>query len=132
MVSPPLNFVNPCGTIPLKGGEIMTRDAEKALIIIYCQYKKRIGYGTNEEDARYFEDAKLRSIDNFSNWNRSKLNLVVQQLKELGFISMNIFDDVRLLDTGIEFVEEKPKEYFGTFMDAVSGLASVVTALFSG
>lgn len=109
----------------------MTRDAEKALIIIYCQYKKRLALGTDEEDARYFEDAKLRNIDNFSSWSRSKLTLAIQQLKKVGFVSMNILDDVRLLDEGIEFVESKPKEYFDSFFNVVSGLASIVSSLFS-
>lgn len=109
----------------------MTRDTEKALIIIYCQYKKRLSLGTSEEDARYFEDAKLRNIDSFSSWTRSKLNLAIQQLKKLGFVSMNIFDDVRLLDEGIEFVESKPKEYFDSFLYVISDLASIVSSLFS-
>ena len=109
----------------------MTKETEKALIIIYCQYKKRLGYGTNEEDARYFEDAKLRNIDNFSDWSPSKLKLSIQQLKKEGYIFMNIWDDIRLLDKGIEYVESKPKEYFDIFINAISGLASVVSSLFS-
>lgn len=108
----------------------MTRDTEKALIIIYCQYKKRLSLGTDEEDARYFEDAKLRNIDNFSNWPQSKLNLSTQQLHKEGYIFKNILDDVRLLDEGIQFVESKPKEYFDSFLNAVSGLASIVSAIF--
>ena len=108
----------------------MAKDTEKALVIIYCQYKKRIGFGTNEEEARYFEDAKLRSIDNFSSWSRSKLNLSIQQLKKEGYVSMNILDDVRLLDEGIQFVESKPKEYFDYFLNTVAGLASIIGVLF--
>lgn len=110
----------------------MTHDTEKALLIIYSQYKKRLGCGTREEDARYFESAKVQKIENFSDWNRSNLNLAIQQLKKSGFISMNILDDVTLLDAGIEFVEEKPKEYFNAFLNAVSGLAGIVASLFSG
>ena len=44
---------------------------------------------------------------------------------------MNIWDDIRLLDKGIEYVESKPKEYFDIFINAISGLASVVSSLFS-
>ena len=109
----------------------MTKDAEKSLIIIYCQYKKRLKLGTDEEDARYFEDAKLRNIDDFSDWNLSKLNLSIQQLKKLGYISVNIWDDVKLLDEGIEYIESRPKEYFDSFINAISGLTSVISALFS-
>lgn len=109
----------------------MSKDTEEALIIIYCQYKKRLGFGTDEEEARYFEDAKMRNIDNFSSWTKSKLNLSIQQLKKEGYVSMNIFDDVRLLDKGIQFVESKPKEYFDSLLNAVSGLSSIVSILFS-
>lgn len=109
----------------------MTRDTEKALIIIYCQYKKRLGFGTSEEDARYFEDTKLRNIENFSDWNYSKLKLSIQQLNRMGYIFVNIWDDVRLLDEGIEYVESKPKEYFDSFINVISGLASVISSLFS-
>lgn len=108
----------------------MTKDAEKALIIIYCQYKKRVSLGTSEEDARYFEDAKLRALNNFSDWDHSKLKLSIQQLKNLCYISMNILGDVRLLDKGIEFIESKPKEYFDSFLTAVSGLASIVSMFY--
>lgn len=128
---PPLNVDIGCGTITSKGGDIVTRDTEKALIIIYCQYKKRLDLGTNEEAARYFEDAKLRSIENFSDWDYSKLKLSIQQLQRKGYIFVNIWDDVRLLDGGIEYIESKPKEYFDSFISAISGIASIIGALFS-
>ena len=109
----------------------MTSDAEKALIIIYCQYKKRLKLGADEEDARYFEDAKLRNIDNFADWSRTKLNLSIQQLKKIGYVSVNILDDVKLLNEGVEYIESRPKEYFDSFINAIAGLASIISALFS-
>ena len=107
----------------------MTNDAEKALIIIYCQYKKRLSLGTNEEDAIYFENAKLQNIDSFSDWGSGKLNLSLQELKKLGYIFMNIWDDVTLLPSGIAFMQSKTKQYFSSFVGIIKNLSDIL-ALF--
>lgn len=109
----------------------MTRKAEQALLIIYCQYKKRLGCGTKMSDASYFENSKLIKIDGFSDWNHNDLWLSIQQLKTKGYVKINICDDVTITSDGIEYVESKPKEYFAAFSGAISELMAIVSSFIS-
>lgn len=109
----------------------MTKRTEQALLILYCQYKKRIGYGTKILDASYFENSKLIKIDGFSDWNRNDLWLSIQQLKAKGYVKINICDDVTITSDGIEYVENKPKEYFAAFSGAISDLMAIVSSFIS-
>lgn len=90
----------------------MTRETEKAFQILYCEYKRRRKAGMPKQDAICFEDTAIGSISAFSKWHPSDISYSLHELSRAKYISMNILGDVVLLEAGIEFMEDKPKEFF--------------------
>lgn len=106
----------------------MTKDTEKAFVIIYSEYLRRRSFGTAKNQAVQFEDAKLRKIDAFSTWNPQDISYCMEELRKLGYVKRNILDDVILLESGIEYMENKPKEYFLAFGGIIKGIAELIAA----
>ena len=106
----------------------MTRDTEKAFVIIYSEYLRRRSFGTAKNQAVQFEDAKLRKIEAFSNWNPQDISYCIGQLEKLGYVKRNIIGDVTLLEPGIEYMESKPKEYFSAFAGIIKGIVELIAA----
>lgn len=107
----------------------MTKDTEKAFVILYSEYLRRRSSGTAKNQAVWFEDTDLRSIKAFSSWDSEDIRYSLRELKEIGYIKMDILGDVVLLRDGIEYMENKPNEYFGAFANLVKDLVSLVTSL---
>lgn len=107
----------------------MTKDTEKAFVILYSEYLRRRNSGTAKNQAVRFEDIELRSIKAFSDWDSEDIRYSLRELKQIGYIKMDILGDVELLRDGIEYMENKPNEYFSTFANLVKDLISLVTSL---
>ena len=90
----------------------MTKDTEKAFKILYCEYRKRRKSGMSKSSAVCFEDGALTSVNAFSKWDPADINFAMNELKKNGFIRMNILGDIQLNESGIEYMENKPKEFF--------------------
>lgn len=105
----------------------MTKDTEKAFVIIYSEYLRRRSFGTSKNQAVRFDNSKLLAIDGFANWNQDDIGYCLQELRKIGFIKVDIWGDVTLLETGIEYIEAKPKEYFLVFAGIVKDLLSLVS-----
>lgn len=110
----------------------MTKDTEKAFVIIYSEYLRRRRYGTAKNQAVRFEDSKIRAIDAFSNWDSEDISYSLQELKQGGYIDVDIIGDVELLKEGIQYMENKPNEYFNTFSNIIKDLLSLVAMLRPG
>lgn len=106
----------------------MTKDTEKAFVIVYSEYLRRRSFGTAKCEAVRFDDSKIRAIDGFSKWNPADINYCLHELKNLGYIKMDIIGNVTLTEAGIEFMENKPKEYFTNFTGAVKDLLTLIAA----
>lgn len=106
----------------------MTRDTEKAFVILYSEYLRRRSFGTAKNQAVRFEDAKLRKIDAFSNWHPSDIQYSLLELQQIGYIKMDICGDAEILKDGIEYMENKPNEYFAVFANIIKDLISLVSA----
>lgn len=104
----------------------MTKDTEKAFVIIYAEYLRRRNFGTAKNQAVRFENSKLRSIEAFSNWDPEDIRYCLHELRKLGYIKQDIIGDVTLQESGIEYMENKPKEYFQCFAGAIKDLLSIV------
>lgn len=105
----------------------MTRETEKAFIIIYSEYLRRRSFGTAKSQATYFENAKLKNIDAFSLWNSDDIRSSIDELVQIGFVKMDIVGGVQLMNPGIEYMEQKPKEYFSAFAGVVKGIAELIS-----
>ena len=103
----------------------MTKETEKAFKILYCEYKRRRKKGLSKQDSVSFEDASICNIDAFSNWIPADFSYAMQELERSGFISMNILGDIELLESGIEFMEAKPKDFFNGLAEFFD-LASII------
>ena len=106
----------------------MTKETEKAFVILYSEYLRRRSFGTAKNQAVQFEDAKLMKIDAFSNWNPSDIHYSLQELKKNGYINLNICGDVEILKSGIEYMESKPKVYFSSFAGIIKGIIDLISA----
>lgn len=106
----------------------MTRDTEKAFVVLYSEYLRRRSFGTAKNQAVRFEDAKLRKIDAFSNWHPSDIQYSLLELQKGGYIKMDICGDVEILKDGIKYMESKPKDYFLAFAGIVKGIAELIAA----
>ncbi len=90
----------------------MTKETETAFKILYCEYKRRRSFGTSKPEAMRFESAKLQKIDAYSDWNAEDLRYALAELRKIGFVQIDILGDVELTESGIEYMESKPMEYF--------------------
>lgn len=106
----------------------MTRDTEKAFVILYSEYLRRRSFGTAKNQAVRFEDAKLRKIGAFSNWHPSDIQYSLLELQQSGYISTDVCGDIELLKEGIKYMESKPKDYFSAFAGIVKGIAELIAA----
>lgn len=109
----------------------MTKETEKAFKILYCEYKRRRKNGLSKQESVSFEDASICNIDAFSDWLPADVTYAMLELKKSGFISMNILGDIELLESGIEFMEAKPKDFFNglaKFFD-LSSIIGIVTGV---
>lgn len=105
----------------------MTKETEKAFAILYCEYKRRRSFGTAKQEAVFFESTKATKINAFSTWNPADISYAMRELKAAGYVKIDILGDVTLLESGIEYMENKPKEFFGivsNFFDLVTILGS--------
>lgn len=101
----------------------MTKETEKAFKILYCEYKRRRKSGDSKRKAVFFEDKVIDKIEAFSSWNREDINYALQELKRARLIRLFIYGDLELTETGIEFMEDKPREFFeglSQFFDLIS------------
>lgn len=106
----------------------MTKDTEKAFVILYSEYLRRRSFGTAMQQAVWFEDAKIKKIDAFSSWNPQDISYCLRELGRLGFVKIDILGDVEIQEQGIMYMEQKPKEYFSTFTGVVRGLIDLISA----
>ena len=106
----------------------MTKDTEKALVVLYCEYKRRLRRGISKRDAIEFEDTKITHIDAFLDWNKSDITFALNQLHSYGYVKLNIWGDAQLTEDGIAYIENKPKEYFDAFVGIVKDILSLITA----
>lgn len=106
----------------------MTKDAEKAMVILYTEHLRRRSFGTPKSVSAHFEDRKIYAIKDFSSWAATDIDDCLTELHRLGFLSRNILGDVTLLPKGIEYVEKQPKEFFESFSGYIKDLLSLVAA----
>lgn len=90
----------------------MTKETEKAFKILYCEYKRRRKVGASKQDAVHFDGTAIGAIAAFSKWVPADLSYAMHELKKADFINIDILGDVELLESGIEFMEAKPKDFF--------------------
>lgn len=109
----------------------MTKDTEKAFVIIYSEYLRRRKFGTSKTQALRFEYTKILSIEAFSSWDAEDIRYSLRELKKLGHIQMDIFGEVQLSQDGIQYMESRPREYFQPFAGAITDLLSLVAAFLS-
>lgn len=95
----------------------MTKETEKAFKILFCEYKRRRKSGLPKQDAVCFEDAAISDIEAFSKWLPADISYAMQELRNANFIRLDILGDVELLESGIEFMEAKPKDFFKGLAD---------------
>lgn len=107
----------------------MTKDTEKAFVIVYSEYLRRRSFGTAKCEAVQFDEAKLRAIEAFSTWNPADINYSTEELKHLGFVDKDIIGNVTLTEAGIEYMESKTKAFFSDFTSTVKDLLSLIGPL---
>lgn len=101
----------------------MTRETEKAFKILYCEYKRRRKSGCYKSAAMEFEDGNIQKLPAFQSWMADDIGYALQELKKAGYINIFIYGDCVLTEDGLEFMENKPKEFFaelGNLFDLVS------------
>ena len=107
----------------------MTKDTEKALVVLYCEYRHRVKLGISKRNAIEFEDAKIAQIDAFSDWHKDDIDFALRQLHSNGYVKLDICGNAKLTEEGITYMENKPKEYFDAFVGIVKDIISLITVL---
>ncbi len=100
----------------------MTKETEKAFKILYCEYKRRRKSGSPKHEAVEFEGDSISKIEAFSKWHPADIQYAVRELKNAGYVKIDILGYVTLLENGIIFMESKPKEFFSE----LSGLFDLI------
>lgn len=100
----------------------MTKETEKAFKILYCEYKHRRKSGIPKSTAMEFEDGCIQRLSAFQSWLADDIGHALQELKKAGYVKIFIYGDCALTEAGLEFMENKPKEFFaelGNLFDLV-------------
>lgn len=100
----------------------MTKETEKAFKILYCEYKRRRKYGLSKRAATRFEVGTIEKLEAFSKWQADDISYAMHELKAGGYIKIYIYGDIELTESGLEFMEDKPKDFF----DALSPFFDLV------
>lgn len=90
----------------------MTKETEKAFKILYCEYKHRRKSGCSKATAMEFEDGTIQKMSAFRKWLPEDISYALQELKAAGYVKLFIYGDCTLTEAGLEFMENKPKEFF--------------------
>ena len=101
-----------CDRIAAKGGVFVTKETEKAFKILYCEYKHRRKSGCPKSTATEFEDGTIQKISAFQKWLPEDISYALRELKAAGYVKLFIYGDCTLTEAGLEFMENKPKEFF--------------------
>ena len=70
-----------------------------------------------------FEDGMIEKINAFEKWLPDDISYALQELKATGYVRIDILGNVELTEAGLEFMEDKPKEFFNGlsgFFDLIS------------
>ena len=105
----------------------MSKDTEKAFVILYCEYKRLRKAGYSKVDAIEFCGQDVYQLSAFHKWNKSDIHLALNELNALGFVKTNICDDISLTPSGIEFMEQKPSGYFKQIVPAVRDFIEIIS-----
>ena len=90
----------------------LTKSTEKALKILYCEYRKLVKAGFSQSDAAEFNGQNIYNLAAFSDWLCADIQFAVEELQSAEFISTNVLGDIALTTAGIKYMQGKPKEFF--------------------
>lgn len=90
----------------------ITKDALKAFKIIYCEFKRRRKAGFTKIDSLTFSDGELESLPAFSKWLKPDIQTAFEELKSAKYLKEDIIGNIKITDSGLLFMENKPKEFF--------------------
>lgn len=90
----------------------LTKNTEKALKILYCEYKRLSKAGFSESDAMEFCGNDIYKLPAFSDWLHQNITTAIEELHKAEFVFENVLGEVKLLPKGIKYMQNKPKEYF--------------------
>lgn len=105
----------------------LSRDTEKAFKILFCEYKRRRKTGESKSDSLCFEDYSYYKISAFSSWLRSDIDSAIQELNRVGFLRLDILDNVFLTEKGIIYMEEKPIKFFNDLI-GIFDISSIINS----
>ena len=100
----------------------MTKETEKALKILYCEYKKRRKSGNSKSTAMEFASDSIPRINAFHDWMHEDIQYALRELRASGYVRIFLYGDAQLTENALEFMEDKPKEFFSSlsgFFDLV-------------
>lgn len=103
----------------------LTKSTEKALKILYCEYRKIVKAGFSQSDAAEFNGQNIYNFPAFSDWLHADIQFAIEELKSAGFISANVLGDITLNTNGIKYMQGKPKEFF----EELSGLFDLLSII---
>lgn len=87
----------------------MTKDADKMLCCLYKEYLNRINVGASKTSSREFTPEYIQSDDVLSKWHPDDVLITRTELKNLGYITVNIIGKFRLTDEAISYMQNRFK-----------------------
>lgn len=109
----------------------MTKDTEKAFVIIYAEYLRRCKAGESKEQASQFTKQQIKGWDAFSSWHPNDVDRSLFELKQNGFMRIYVYGEAMLTTEGIQYMEKQPREFFQKFTEAVKDILALVVPLLS-
>lgn len=91
----------------------LTKISEKALKILYCEYRQIVKAGFSHSDATELNGQNIYNLPAFSDWLRADMEFAIDELKTAEFLSSNVQGGISLTPNGIKHMQGKPKEFFG-------------------
>ncbi len=104
----------------------ITRESEKILCCLYKIYLERRKNGISKATAREFENSVLQEDKHLSKIDHETISECLSELKDNGYLWINIWDDFKIEDKSIIYMENRFKNGLDEVVDALSKLIPLV------
>ena len=100
----------------------MTKDADKMLCCLYKEYLNRIKIGNSKTSSRDFTAEYIKSDEVLSTWHPDDVCATRNELKHIGYLTVNIIGNFKLTDEAITYMENRFKNNLKELTDFISKL----------
>lgn len=83
----------------------ITKESEKIICYLYYRYLERRDNGESRSSAKRFDSDFWKSSKKLSKWNPDDIDDCISELREHGYVTVDILDNITLTESVIIYME---------------------------